>query len=50
MERAKRLAELWVRRAQLIEELVEIDKQIERLGFWASPAQPSTVESNGQPG
>ncbi len=50
MDRIRRIVELWECRFRLVNEIVEIDNEMERLGYWASPAQPATAETNGRPG
>ena len=50
MDRIRRIVELWECRFRLLNEIVEIDKEIDRLEYRASSAQPATAETNGQPG
>ena len=50
MDRVRHIVELWECRFRLVNEIVEIDKEIEGLGYGASPAQPATAETNGQSG
>lgn len=48
LEDANRMIELWQRRSQLVEELAEIDKEIERLGFCWRLEQPATTGDGQQ--
>lgn len=44
LEDARRMIELWQRRSQLVEELAEIDKEIEQLGFCGRTERTANTE------